>query len=300
MFAEALNIVVQFLGRVAGNMHQPGGGNGGLRSEESKTTTASLKLPVAFEPAPGRQEAGASELAREVSLLRSDIVNRLASGDLQVTSPARSGRSFNPAQQHGEAHMNHGAEVLEENVGGETHDVAVLRTALAEVKRDRTRLEHMLLRAEMQQLAESAAAETKHDREAHAVVEDLCEQLLHERIQRLRCLEIVRDLCSSLRAEDSEMAETCEFRSGGEWDQALGRARCVLQDACDEWDAARGAGGDGMVGAWSSEDAGSGSGHRGKRGAETPFADSLAGEVGSEARHGKLVQVLRVSPSHPE
>lgn len=230
-----------------------------------------------------------ASLAHEVSVMRRNIVNRLASENLVLPSPVGS-----PILQSEEKECAQREKTHEDSdPSSQANDVSTLQAMLAEVKMDRTRLEHMLVRAEMQQLGEKAAAETKHDEEAHAVVEDLCEQLLHERLQRLRCLEIVRDLCYSLGAGDENL-QTGEWHKSGDWDQALGQARCLLQDACDEWDAARGAGSEEKLEI--SGDLGpeqqSGRGlRRGRRGEDAAFAQCLEEQIRSEARHGKLVQV---------
>ena len=245
---------------------------------------ASRKLQFGGDPPQRDQSRAGSALAREVSIIRSNLTNRLASGNFNLSSP---GASHMPQMERAQQDLHYMAH----NSLDETNNVSMLRNMLAKVKMDRARLEHMLVRTEMQKLGENAAAETKHDREAHAVVEDLCEQLLHERLQRLRCLEVVRDLSCSLATGDAENTQAGEWHEAGKWDQALGRARCTLQDACDEWDAARGAGDDEKrEGPW---DPGTGqrAGRGLRRGEDATFAQCLEDEVESEARHAKLVQV---------
>ena len=124
--------------------------------------------------------------------------------------------------------------------GTETTREARLRQELKQGLADRARLEDRLVRAEMRALGAEVVGKTQHDAEAHEVVEDLCQQLLHERLQRLLCLEVVRDLSASLSPWEGGRAGQTEVL-----DAALGRARRMLQEACDEWEAALGGGAEG-------------------------------------------------------
>jgi hypothetical protein len=195
------------------------------------------------------------------------------------------------------AHVGHVHDRQGRGDERESEDLALLRSSVAKLAQDRARLERQLVHAETQQLVEDAAAATRHDAEAHGVVEELCEQLLHERLERLCCLEIVRDLSQAL---STEAAGEGEARTGDEratsgclraWDKALERARRVLQDACDEWDAAR----VGEGGGEGSEDDGEGPRGPGAwrwRDPGQTFSESVKGEVVLEARHAEMVQAL--------
>ena len=197
-----------------------------------------------------RSETGEAALAAEVLLLSERVAQMHAHQDQVGGSQPEAERGT--ASDHGarcageerpsDAHAGH-VHGRRRRSDDREEDLALLRSTVAKLEQDRARLERQLVHAETQRLAEDAAAATRHDAEAHGVVEDLCEQLLHERLERLCCLEIVRDLSQALSPEvagecsGDERAASLGLRA---WDRALERARRVLKDACDEWDAARG------------------------------------------------------------
>ena len=283
----------------------------------SKSTARELDFPASRSPDAGESEASSNsaKLAREVFMLRTSIADRLAhmqqeqmkkdsgnpgsheTGDHRQHMASdthagqvnyeeewkgtRSASNFSPGREHGDEIQN---GFHRDNTG----DVVLLKAAVAQLEDDRARLANQLVRVEMQQLSEAVATATCGDMEAHAVVEELCEQLLHERLQRLRCLEIVRDLSNSLSPAGATGAA-----KGRQWDRALAKVHCVLQDACDEWDAAR---------ADEEEDQQADWGAGGKKGEEkrqkwrerearVTFSSSLEEKIIQQAHHAQVLQV---------
>lgn len=268
----------------------------------------------ALDFAPGPAETGEAALAAEVLRLRNSIADRLTHmqqaqvPDVEAVCVPLEMHDASPEIHHAaggageerpsDAHVGHVNDQRGRGNEREGEDyLDLLRSSVAKLLQDRARLERQLVHAETQQLVEDAAAATRHDAEAHGVVEELCEQLLHERLERLCCLEIVRDLSQAL---STEAAGEGEARTGDEratsgclraWDKALERARRVLQDACDEWDAARA----GEGGGEGSEDDGEGPRGPGVWRSRDPgqtFSESVKGEVVLEARHAEMVQAL--------
>jgi hypothetical protein len=125
-------------------------------------------------------------------------------------------------------------------------EMATMRERIVALEQDRSDLEHKLLHAHAHAQMLSAAGATQHDAEAHDVVEDLCEQLLDQRIQVLRCLHVVRDMSISLsRAYAPGCGDVLEAQVGtrSDWDRAFASALGLLLDAREEWKQA-GAGGE--------------------------------------------------------
>ena len=258
-----------------------------------------------------RSETGEAALAAEVLLLSERLAQMHAHQDQVGGSQPEADYSHTwDASMRGPA-SNHGARCAGEERPSDAHaghvrdkrggrgdereeNLALLRSTVAKLEQDRARLERQLVHAETQRLAEDAAAATRHDAEAHGVVEELCEQLLHERLERLCCLEIVRDLSqavSPVAAGESVGDERATSPCLRAWDRALERARRVLKDACDEWDAARG---EAEQGERDVED-GTGPREPGRwrsRGPGQTFSESVKGEVVLEARHAEMVQAL--------
>jgi hypothetical protein len=281
---------------------------------------------------PPSENLGSEELFQEVRLLRNNIADRLAHiqqhqdhhqhADADADADAGAGKLWEKEVEK-QDNLNDPKAIVQSALsdGHHTQDAHLsrLQAQVTKLQSERVRLEHMLVCAEAAELKQNSATATRQDAEAHEVVDELCEQLLQERVERLRCLEIVRALCQSLSPRDRE-GDPCEH-SGNEdgqdaaahfaaWDAALARARSVLQDACDEWDRARGEveEGSGSEGAGGGKDAvdrrrpldsagrglGCGWGHAlgGVSGWGGAFSCTLLEQVEEEARCGEVARAL--------
>ena len=218
---------------------------------------------MALAVPPPSENLGSEELFQEVRLLRNNIADRLAHiqqhqndhqhADADADAAAGAGKLWEKEVEKQDNLNDPKAIVqsaLSDGDGHHTQDAHLrLQAQVTKLQSERARLEHMLVCAEAAELKQKSATATRQDAEAHEVVDELCEQLLQERVERLRCLEIVRALCQSLSPRGRE-GDTCEQAGNKDgqdaaahfaaWDAALARARCVLQDACDEWDRACG------------------------------------------------------------
>ena len=286
---------------------------------------------------PPSENLGSEELFQEVRLLRNNIADRLAHiqqhqdhhqhADADADADAGAGKLWEKEEENQDNLNDPKAIVqsaLSDGDGHHTQDVHLsrLQAQVTKLQSERARLEHMLVCAEAAELKQKSAMATRQDAEAHEVVDELCEQLLQERVERLRCLEIVRALCQSLSPRGRE-GDTCEQAGNKDgqdaaahfaaWDAALARARCVLQDACDEWDRACGEVEEGSVaeGAGGGKDAvdrrqpldssgrglGCGRGHalEGGSGWGGTFSCTLLEQVEEEARCGEEARALEAA-----